>query len=117
MLSLLLSCNYNNGKIAKIEANKIQNFGKIKVGDTITKVYSFKNSSDNILKISHVKTSCGCTVAKLSDSIINLKSKGFIKVKFIAEKDNIGSVEKSIIIEANTDPIFTVLYLKGEVVK
>lgn len=40
-----------------------------------------------------------------------------IIAQYIAEPDDVGLIEKSIIIEANTDPTFTVLYLKGKVTK
>ena len=66
ILSLLLfSCNRKTNNIAEIEINKIQNFGVIKIGDTINKTFYLKNLSENSLIIKDLKTSCGCTVAKI----------------------------------------------------
>ncbi|MEN9928428.1 MAG: hypothetical protein RLZZ231_349, partial [Bacteroidota bacterium] len=67
--------------------------------------------------IINIKTSCGCTVAKIQDSIIARKSDSKIITQYIAESDDIGLIEKSIVVEANTNPVFTVLYLKGNVTK
>nr|WP_322551563.1 DUF1573 domain-containing protein [Flavobacterium sp. LB-N7T] len=95
----------------------MQNFGTIKVGDTIKKTFFVKNLSENTLKIKNLKTSCGCTVAKIKDSLIEKGAGTSIIAQYIAEPDDVGLIEKSIIIEANTDPTFTVLYLKGKVTK
>jgi len=118
ILSLLLfSCNRKTNNIAEIEINKIQNFGVIKIGDTINKTFYLKNLSENSLIIKDLKTSCGCTVAKIKDSLIKKDAGTSIIAQYIAEPDDVGLIEKSIIIEANTDPTFTVLYLKGKVTK
>lgn len=117
ILTLIISCKKEDADVAKIEFIKEQEFGKIKVGDTIIKLYEIKNISSNVLKIKNIQTSCGCTVAKLKDSIINQNSSTQIKATFIARKDNIGLMNKSIVMDANTIPNFTVMYLKGEVIK
>lgn len=117
LLLLLISCNRTSNHLAEIEIDKIQNFGTIKVGDTIKKTFYVKNLSENTLKIKNLKTSCGCTVAKIKDSLIEKGAGTSIIAQYIAEPDDVGLIEKSIIIEANTDPTFTVLYLKGKVTK
>lgn len=115
-LILFASCQPKKLQIANFEVTKVKHFGTIKVGDTINENFEIKNTSQNILRIKNIKTSCGCTVAGINDSIINPDSTTKIKTQFIADKENIGSIEKSIVIEANTNPNFTVLYLKGNVV-
>lgn len=112
---LLFSCNSNRNNLAEIEINKVRYFGTIKVGDTIKREFYLKNLSENSLKIKNLKPSCGCTVAKIKDSIIHKNSYTKITAQYIAESDDVGFIEKSIIIEANTNPAFTVLYLKGRV--
>lgn len=114
-LGLFSACQNNNGT-AKIEYTKEINFGKINVGDTIIKKFNIKNISSNTLKIKEIKTSCGCTVAKLNDSIVDANSSTHLLVTFIAEKDDKGIIEKSIVIDANTKPNFNVMYLKGDVI-
>lgn len=52
ILSLLFfSCNKKTNNLAKIEINKVQNFGDIKVGDTVRKIFHIKNLSENSLII------------------------------------------------------------------
>ena len=111
---IIVSCKSKNS-YAIIEVNSRIDIGKIKLNDTILTKFFLKNISDNDLKIKNVKTSCGCTIAKLKDSIIKPNDSSFVEIKFIAE--NIGSINKSIIIDANTKDNFTVLYLKGNVEK
>jgi hypothetical protein len=117
LLLLFFSCNKKTNNLAEIEINKVQNFGDIKVGDTVKKTFYIKNLSKNTLIIKDLKTSCGCTVVKIKDSLIEKGTGTNIITQYIAEPDDIGLIEKSIIIEANTDPTFTVLYLKGKVIK
>ena len=117
IILIFSSCNKkadNNG-LATIEYTKEIDFGNIKVNDIIVKIYEIKNTSDNILKIKKIKTSCGCTVAKLKDTIIQGKSSTKVEVQFIADKDKVGKINKSIVIDANTNPSFSVMYLKGTV--
>ena len=110
---IFLSCNKD--KTASIDVNKEINIGVVKVGDTIKKTFLIKNSSSTDLKIKNIKSSCGCTVAKLNDSIIIENGITNLIVEFIADKDKIGKVKNSIVVEANTNPVFTVLYLTGTV--
>jgi hypothetical protein len=109
-----VSCD-KKSNIAIIETNNIINFGNVKIGDTIYGNYKIKNKSENILKIKNVKSSCGCTIAKLKDTVVNPKSETQIKIRFIAKEENIGKISNSVVIEANTNPIFNVLYLNGTV--
>ncbi|WMW77689.1 DUF1573 domain-containing protein [Flavobacterium sp. 20NA77.7] len=114
-LVLLLSCKEVE-ESAIIEVQKEINFGTIHSNESVSKVFKIKNISTTNLIIKNIKTSCGCTVAKLSDSIINPNDKVELKVKFVASKEKIGKIKNSIVVESNTNPVFTVLYLKGNVV-
>jgi hypothetical protein len=110
---LFFSCQENDG-LAAVEVDKNEvNFDKIKVNDIVDIKFKLKNSSNNPLIIKKIKTSCGCTVAKLKDSIIKPDDYAIIETKFISDTDNKGNISKSVVIEANTKPNFTVLYLKG----
>lgn len=111
---IFFSCS-NKDKTANIYVNKVINFGLIKVNDTIKKSFLIKNNSSVDLKIKAIKSSCGCTVAKLNDSIIKENESTDLIVEFVADKDKIGKIKNSIVVEANTDPVFTVLYLIGSV--
>lgn len=111
---IFFSCS-NKDKTANIYVNKVINFGLVKVNDTIKKSFLIKNNSSVDLKIKAIKSSCGCTVAKLNDSIIKENESTDLIVEFVADKDKIGKIKNSIVVEANTDPVFTVLYLIGSV--
>ena len=113
----MYSCKNKDEKFVAIIFQKEKNFGKIKVNDTIIKKFEIINISSIPLKIKQIKTRCGCTVAKIKDSIVPKNSSTVIKVQFIAKKNNLGFINKSIVIDANTKPNFTVLYLKGEVIE
>lgn len=111
---IFFSCS-NKDKTANISVNKVINFGLVKVNDTIKKSFLIKNNSSVDLKIKAIKSSCGCTVAKLNDSIIKENESTDLIVEFVADKDKIGKIKNSIVVEANTNPVFTVLYLIGSV--
>lgn len=115
ILLAFLSCKNEDSKIAKIDVEKTQSFNTIKVGDTISKTFTIKNVSDNQLNIKDIKSSCGCTITKIKDTVVQAGSSTEIVATYTAGKDITGDVKKSIVIDANTDPRFTVLYLKGTV--
>ena len=113
---ICISCNKNKkSNLAIIECSKEIDFGTINTKDTITKTFLIKNISSVPLIIKKVKTSCGCTVAKLKDSIIEKNNTTSIIVSYIPKEDDIGKINKSIVIESNTKNVFTVLYLKGNI--
>ncbi len=112
---LIASCAKKNQEFAELTFSNEINFGKIKVNDTVNKKFKLKNTSNTILKIKDIQTSCGCTAAKLKDSVVNPNDYAEIDVEYISEKDDVGNISKSIIVDANTKPNFTVLYLKGKV--
>ncbi|MFY8096731.1 MAG: DUF1573 domain-containing protein [Flavobacterium sp.] len=115
MFVFVVSCS-DKSKYSMISATKEINFGTIHSNEKISKVFKIKNASANDLVIKNVKTSCGCTAAKLKDSVVKENETLDLEVNFFASKEKIGKVKNSIVIEANTSPIFTVLYLKGNVV-
>ncbi|WP_396167303.1 DUF1573 domain-containing protein [Flavobacterium sp.] len=81
--------------------------------DTITKSFIIKNTSSIPLIIKNVKASCGCTLVKLKDSIIEKNESTNIVATYIPKKDDIGKISKSIVIESNTKTVYNVMYLKG----
>jgi len=115
MLVFVVSCS-DKSKYSMISATKEINFGTIHSNEKISKIFKIKNTSANDLVIKNVKTSCGCTAAKLKDSVVKGNETLNLEVNFAASKEKIGKVKNSIVIEANTSPIFTVLYLKGNVI-
>ena len=116
-LTIILSCKkeIDSKPLAKF-VNRID-FGKIKYGQKIIKSYTIENISISNIVIHDIKSSCGCTVPKINDSLILPNTAKKINVEYSPKINDIGKVKQSIVIKANTNPSFLVLYLEGEVIK
>lgn len=114
-LGIILTSCQQKQNFATLKVAKEINFGKITSNDTVVKNFKLINTSDTPLKISKIGTSCGCTGAIISDSLVKIG--GFVEVqaRFIPKKGEAGVVSNSIVIEANTNPSYNVVYLKGTV--
>ena len=91
------------------------NFGKVKAGEKVEHEYTFKNNGKEPLVISNAKGSCGCTVPEWPKEPIAPGASGKIKVNFDS-KGKSGPQTKQVTITANTDPVQTILYIKGDVI-
>lgn len=110
----LFACDSSKKQIAKVQtATKELNFGEITMSDSIVHNFYLKNVSNMPLKISEVGTSCGCTTTSYTRGEIGQNETASVEVLFIPEQ--IGIIDKSIVVETNTDPPFSVFYIKGEV--
>ena len=111
---MVYTCNSNQNGIAKTEIqNKEHSFGKIGLNDSIAHTFYLKNVSNIPLTITKVGTSCGCTTTNYTQGVTGENETASIEVLFKPEQT--GIIDKSIVVEANTDPPFIVFYLKGEV--
>lgn len=113
LICFLFGCKKD--EFSKFDSEKIHNFGIAKIGDTIRYEFKLKNVSDNLLKINQIGTSCSCTGAIISDSIIKKNNFAVISITYIPTIENKGFIKNSIVVEANTNPTFTTLYLEGMV--
>ncbi len=77
-------------------------FGEILQGDQVEYTFRFRNAGDEILEISNVRSSCGCTAALLSSRRIAPGEMGELQAKFDSAKFQ-GGVTKTISLESN-DP-------------
>lgn len=114
LLFLILGCSKENKKTAKAILKlpeKVFNFGEISQKDTINHRFEVINNSEVPLTIKNVNASCGCTVPFWDKKPIAPSQKGFIDITYIPNSS--GSINKSIVVETNTDSAFNVLYLKG----
>ena len=84
-------------------------FGEIQQGEPVFHKFTFTNDGDDVLYITKIKTSCGCTAAEYSTDGIAPGEEGFVKVRYNASKT--GAFKKTVTIEANTGniPILTVM--------
>ncbi len=117
LLVFLLSCN-SESKKEKINMYIIPNelnLDTIFINKEITRRINIKNIGDNTLKLYSVSSDCGCTIAKIKDSIIDPKQDTFIEVKILPEVK--GRFERSIVIKSNIKEIFSIVDIKGFVKK
>ncbi|HIP37238.1 MAG TPA: DUF1573 domain-containing protein [Crocinitomix sp.] len=92
-------------------------FGTVKEGELVHKTFKFTNTGDKDLILINVKGSCGCTVPdEWPKQPIAPGKTEEIKVTFNSE-GRVGNVQKSVRIEANTEPTVTTLTITGKVVE
>ncbi len=91
------------------------NFGKVYAGMKVEHTFRFKNAGDAPLLIDRVRSSCGCTAALLSSTIVGVGEIGEIKTTFDSTRFK-GPVVKTIYLYTN-DPLqnVTQLYIRGTV--
>lgn len=100
----------------KIEvSNSVFLFQDISSKDSLTHDFYIKNTDNKDLLLKNVLSNCECTVVDFDKRPIQENDSVRIRVKF--KPDVIGMVEKNVVVEANTVPPFTVLTLKGNVIK
>jgi len=94
----------------------IQDFGKVRRGDSILISFRFKNTGNNSLFISQVAPSCGCTVASYPHVPVFPGDSGVLKATFDSREFK-GPVHKEILVTTNTsNKINQLIAFKGEVV-
>ncbi len=101
--------------LTSIQLPEVQyDFGQIAKNSSVTHTFIVRNVGENPLLIDNVKASCGCTVPKWPDTPIAPGEEGAIEVTFNSAGKR-GVQNKSITITANTDPIYTRLYIKANI--
>lgn len=93
----------------------VYDFGEVSQGDKVVYSFRFRNAGDELLEISSVSSSCGCTAALLSSRRIAPGETGEIKATFDSSRFR-GAVKKNITMQTN-DPVHAqvVFSLSGEV--
>lgn len=88
-------------------------FGSIKKGGNAEYAFSFTNVSDEVVKLSRVKASCGCTTPSWTKEPINPGASGEIKVKY--NTNRVGPFTKTVTVTYDSAEKPMVLYIKGRV--
>ena len=88
-------------------------FGKIKQNTPVSHEFKFTNNGTDVLVISTVQASCGCTVTEYTRDPVPPGSEGYVKATYNAA--HIGAFNKTVTINANTEKAVVVLTIKGEV--
>lgn len=98
----------------KMSFEKIEHdFGTIDKGEKITHKFNFTNSGDEVLEITDVKASCGCTTAKPEKASYQPGESGVIPVTFNSSRFS-GNITKTVTVTTNsTDEPKQVLRIKG----
>lgn len=105
----------NDGPTASIKfAEEEFDFGTVNQNDIVEHTYNFTNTGDVPLIIENATASCGCTVPDWPKEPIAPGASSQINVKFDS-KGKQGQQNKQITIRANTNPNFTKVTLKGNV--
>ena len=103
---------------AKIEFDKtVNDFGNIKLGATeLFCTFTYKNTGNDMLFISRVKKSCGCTLPEYSNEPLMPGESATIRVGYTAT-DEPGPFNKKMTVFTNAVNNSVVLTIKGEVVE
>jgi len=89
-------------------------FGTIKEGEVIERLFNFTNNGEDPLVISNITASCGCTSPDWTKTPVNPAETGFVKVVFNSTAKS-GAQAPTVTIQANTNPTVTRLRLRGNV--
>jgi len=95
----------------------VYDFGEVSQGDKVDHSFRFRNVGDELLEITSVSSSCGCTAALLSSRRIAPGESGEIKATFDSSRFR-GRIKKDITLQTN-DPAHgqVVFSLTGEVIE
>lgn len=100
-------------KVAIMTFEKTEHdFGTITQGEQAEYNFKFQNTGEQDLIIASATASCGCTVPEYSKEPIKPGASGFIKVKFNSDY-RLDGFEKAVTVTANTQPLETLLKIKG----
>ncbi|MDQ7947406.1 MAG: DUF1573 domain-containing protein [Pedobacter sp.] len=88
-------------------------FGKIPQGKPVSVELFFTNTGKLPLIISAVEPTCGCTVAKYTQTPVKKGEKGSITLTYNAAAP--GAFNKGITVKSNAKTPVKIIYIKGEV--
>lgn len=94
---------------------ELYDFGKIKQGDVVSHIFTFKNTGSNPLQITNIKASCGCTTPTWTKDEVAPGGEGTVELKFNSAHKS-GVQIKSVTLYMNTEPMVRTLTFKGEVI-
>ncbi len=93
--------------------NIINDFGELRLKEEASIVFEFENNGEELLKISEVKTTCGCAVPNWTKEIIKPIEKGSIKVTYDSKYP--GRFNKTVRVYYNGKDSPVELKIKGRV--
>ncbi|MFO8053632.1 MAG: DUF1573 domain-containing protein [Bacteroidales bacterium] len=94
---------------------KVHNYGTIHQNDDGTCEFKFVNTGNVPLRLTNVRSSCGCTVPKWPRNPIAAGDSGRIEVRYNTRR--MGTINKHITVRSNAENNGVVLRIKGKVIK
>jgi hypothetical protein len=91
-----------------------QDLGKVNEGAQVEITYRFRNTGTNPLVVKDVRAGCGCTVPEKPNEPIAPGQEGKIRATFNSSGRS-GPNHKEVMVDANTQPLTTILAFKVEV--
>ncbi len=88
-------------------------FGELDKGDPAVHTFTFTNTSEEPIKLSRVKASCGCTTPSWTREEVQPGENGTIKVKY--NSNRVGRFTKTVTVTVDPQEKPTILYIKGDV--
>ena len=119
MLSVfLLSCRNEEGKRARGDtiitfADTIYEYGEIPFKGNGKCEFAFRNTGKTPLVLTHVKSTCGCTIPEWPSEPVKAGEQGIIKVSYDTQR--VGTFYKSIYVYSNASNGVQKLYIRGRV--
>ncbi|WP_304141865.1 DUF1573 domain-containing protein [Mesoflavibacter zeaxanthinifaciens] len=95
--------------------NQDFDFGKIQVNDTVKNTYTIKNISEEPLLITKIISNCNCINFDYPKSKLLKDEEMLISTQFIADQNNLGSVNILMLIECNIKKGVEVISMSGYV--
>lgn len=118
ILSFLVLCIGVTGigqEIATITFDTlIIDYGTINKGDDGVRQFKFTNTGTADLKITQVRSSCGCTIPKKPETAVIPGASDVIEVKYDTQR--VGPIRKTITVSSNASNPMVALKIKGEVI-
>lgn len=102
------------GPVIKFES-LVHDYGTIYQGDNGSCSFVFKNTGDEPLILSSVRSSCGCTVPKWPSEPILPGQSGTIQVTYDTKR--IGPISKQITVISNATEATVTLSIKGNILQ
>lgn len=87
-------------------------YGEVEHGGDGVREFKFKNTGDEVLVISRVYSTCGCTIPKKPEDPIQPGETGVIEVKYDTKRAA-GPIRKTITVYSNASPEPYTLKIKG----
>jgi hypothetical protein len=112
------SCHQDGGKISSRDAGIVfdttrHDFGEIPFSGDAEVEFIFTNSGTVPLVVTHVKSTCGCTIPEWSKEPVKAGGKGSIRVSY--DTHRVGSFTKSINVYSNAGNGVKRLTITGKV--